>query len=118
MNPLPNTEPNRDARYLAIIAAVALAASLYPEWLAVIYRLGGNDFAVVLLQCLLHVGTCLLVFSLGRRLYNSRTGLLAGLFCAMHPMLLRYVPDLHMEAFLTFLCTLTIWATVRFHQQQ
>ncbi len=162
MNPLPSTEPNRDARYLAIIAAVAIAASLamvflvfrqqslvansgdpyhygeiargfvqhgfttltrraaslYPEWLAVIYRLGGNDFAVVLLQCLLHVGTCLLVFSLGRRLYNSRTGLLAGLFCALHPMLLRYVPDLHMEAFLTFLCTLTIWATVRFHQQQ
>ncbi|MFX7747721.1 hypothetical protein ABTK03_20305, partial [Acinetobacter baumannii] len=44
------------------------AASLYPEWLAVIYRLGGNDLLVVLLQCLLHVGTCLLVFSLGRRL--------------------------------------------------
>src|SRR5438876_443369 len=54
------------------------AASLYPESIAVVYRLGGNDLDVVLLQCLLHAGTCLLVFSLGRRLYNSRTGLIAG----------------------------------------
>jgi 4-amino-4-deoxy-L-arabinose transferase-like glycosyltransferase len=162
VNPVPNTEPNHDARYRAIIVAVALAASLmmvfgvfrqqslvansgdpyhygeiahgfvqhgfttltrraaslYPEWLAFIYQLGGNDFTVVLLQCLLHVGTCLLAFSLGRRLYNARTGLLAGLFCALHPMLLRYVPDLHMETFLTFLCMLTVWSAVRFHEQQ
>jgi 4-amino-4-deoxy-L-arabinose transferase-like glycosyltransferase len=93
------------------------AASLYPELIALVYRLGGNDFAVVLLQCLLHVGTCLLVFSLGRRLYNARTGLLAGVFCALHPMLLRYVPDLHMETLLTFLCMLTIWLTVRFYEK-
>jgi 4-amino-4-deoxy-L-arabinose transferase-like glycosyltransferase len=162
MNPAPNTEPNRDARYIAIIIAVAIgasltmifalfrqqtlvanlgdpyhygeiahgfvqhglttltrrAASLYPESLAVIYRLGGNDLAVVLLQGLLHAATCLLVFSLGRRLYNSRTGLLAALFCAVHPMLLRYVPDLQMETFLTFLCMLTVWLTVRFHDRQ
>jgi len=93
------------------------AASLYPEGLAIIYRLGGNDLVVVLLQSLLHVGTCLLVFSLGRHLYNSRTGFLAALLCALHPMLLRYVPDLHMETFLTFLCMLTIWLTVRFYDQ-
>jgi 4-amino-4-deoxy-L-arabinose transferase-like glycosyltransferase len=162
MNPAPNTEPRRDARYIAIIVAVGIAASLamifvvfrqqglvanlgdpyhygeiahgfvqhgfttltrraaslYPESLAVIYRLGGNDLAVVLLQGLLHTGTCLLVFSLGRRLYNSRTGLLAALFCALHPMLLRYVPDLQTETLLTFLCTLTVWLAVRFHDQQ
>jgi 4-amino-4-deoxy-L-arabinose transferase-like glycosyltransferase len=154
-------QSNRDGKYIAIVIAVALAASLtmvfavfrrqslvansgdpynygeiargfvqhgfttltrraaslYPEWLAIVYRLGGNDLAVVLLQCLLHVGTCLLVFSIGRRLYNPRTGLLAALFCALHPMLLRYVPDLHMETFLTFLCMLTIWSVVRFHEQ-
>jgi 4-amino-4-deoxy-L-arabinose transferase-like glycosyltransferase len=161
MNPAPNTEPNLDARYRAIIVAVAMAASLtmvfgvfrqqslvansgdpyhygdiargfvqhgftaltrraaslYPELIAVVYRLGGNDLAVVLLQCCLHVGTCLLVFSLGRRLYNARSGMLAGVFCALHPMLLRYVPDLHMETLLAFLCTLTVWSTVRFHDR-
>ena len=92
------------------------AASLYPELLAIVYRLGGNDFVVVLLQCLLHVGTCLLVYSLGRQLFNARTGFLAALFCALHPMLLRYVPDLHMETFLTFACVLTIWFAVRFYR--
>jgi 4-amino-4-deoxy-L-arabinose transferase-like glycosyltransferase len=161
MNPAPNTERNLNAKYNAIIVAVALAASLimvfgvfrlqnlvansgdpyhygeiargfiehgfatltrraaslYPELIAVVYRLGGNDLAVVLLQCFLHVGTCLLVYSLGRRLFNSRTGLLAGLFCAVHPMLLRYVGDLHMETVLTFACMLTLWLAVRFHEK-
>jgi 4-amino-4-deoxy-L-arabinose transferase-like glycosyltransferase len=93
------------------------AASLYPELIAVVYRLGGNDHVVIFLQGLFHVATCVLVFRLGLRIYNARTGLLAGLFCAFHPMLLRYVPDLHMESFLTLLCTLTVWTTVRFHDR-
>lgn len=93
------------------------AASLYPEFIAVIYRLGGSDYVVILLQCLFHAATCVLVFLLGRRIFNARTGLLAGLFCALHPMLLRYVPDLHMESFLTLLCTLTVWTTVRFYDR-
>jgi 4-amino-4-deoxy-L-arabinose transferase-like glycosyltransferase len=161
MSPAPNIAPNRDAKYIGIIVAVALAASLamvfgvfshqglvanygdpyqygeiargfvqhgfttltrraaslYPELISLVYRLGGNDSAVVLLQCVLHTGTCLLAFSLGRHLYNSRTALLAGLFCALHPMLLRYVPDLHMETVLTFVCMLTVWLTVRFYDQ-
>jgi 4-amino-4-deoxy-L-arabinose transferase-like glycosyltransferase len=93
------------------------AASLYPEMIAVVYRVGGGNLAVVLLQCLMHAGTCLLVFSIGRRIYNARTGFLAALFCALHPMLLRYVPDLHMETMLTFLCMLTLWLCVRFHDR-
>lgn len=93
------------------------AASLYPEFIAVVYRLGGSDTTVILLQCLMHVGTCVLVYSLGKRLFNARTGLLAGLFAALHPMLLRYVADLHMETFLAFMCTLTIWMTVRFYDR-
>src|SRR5262245_56964439 len=73
------------------------AAMLYPHLLAVIYWLGGTDFVAILINCLFHVGTCLSVFALGRRLFNARTGLIAGIACALHPMLLRYVPDLHTE---------------------
>jgi 4-amino-4-deoxy-L-arabinose transferase-like glycosyltransferase len=91
------------------------AASLYPEFIAVVYGLGGSDRVIIFLQCLFHAATCVLVFWLGLRIYNARTGLLAGLFCALHPMLLRYVPDLHMESLLTLMCTLTVWTTVRFH---
>ena len=93
------------------------AASLYPEFIALVYRLGGSDRAMIFLQCLFHAATCVLVFRLGSRIYNPRTGLLAGLFCAFHPMLLRYVPNLHMESFLTLMCILTVWTTVRFHDR-
>jgi 4-amino-4-deoxy-L-arabinose transferase-like glycosyltransferase len=161
MNSAPTAQPNRDARNISVIIAVALAAclamvfvvfrqqslvansgdpyrygalahglvehgfttltrrgaTLYVEWLAVIYRLGGNDFVVVLLQCLLQVGMCLLVYSIARRIFNARTGLIAALACALHPMLLRYVPDLHMETLLTFLCMLTLWAAIRFYDR-
>ncbi len=93
------------------------AASLYPEFIAVVYRLGGTDRVIIFLQSLFHAATCVVVFRLGLRIYNARTGLLAGLFCAFHPMLLRYVADLHMESFLTLMCTLTVWTTVRFHDR-
>src|SRR5207237_5578179 len=93
------------------------AASLYPEFIAVVYRFGGSDYMIIFLHVLFHAATCVLVFRLGLRIYSARTGLLAGLFCAFHPMLLRYVPDLHMESFLTLLCTLTVWTTVRFHDR-
>lgn len=93
------------------------AASLYPEFIAVVYRLGGSDHVVIFLQVLFHAATCVLVFRLGLRIFNARTGFLAGLFCAFHPMLLRYVPDLHMESFLTLMCTLTVWTTVRFYDR-
>jgi 4-amino-4-deoxy-L-arabinose transferase-like glycosyltransferase len=93
------------------------AAMLYPHLLAVIYTLGGGDFVVQILQCLLHVGTCVLVFVMGRHIYNTRTGLIAGLITAIHPMLLRYVADLHTETMLTFFCTLMVWRAVRFYDR-
>jgi len=93
------------------------AASLYTEFLKVIYLLGFGDRMVQLIQCLLHAGTCALTFALGRRIFTARTGLVAGLFCAVHPMLLRYVPDLHMESWLTFWVTLMVWLGARFHDR-
>lgn len=93
------------------------AASLYPHLLALVYWLGGGQLTIQLIQTTFHVGTCLLAFALGNHLFNARTGLFAGLACAVHPMLIRYVPDLHMESVLTFLCTLTVWFAVRFHEE-
>jgi 4-amino-4-deoxy-L-arabinose transferase-like glycosyltransferase len=93
------------------------AAMLYPHLLALIYWSGGTDFVVQMLQCLFHAGTCILVFLIGRRLYNVRTGLLAGLFTAVHPMLLRYVADLQTETMLVFACTLAVWSAIRFYDR-
>jgi 4-amino-4-deoxy-L-arabinose transferase-like glycosyltransferase len=90
------------------------AASLYPSFLSVIYGLGSGDVVCQMAQALLHVGTCVLAFVIGRHLFNARTGLIAGLICAVHPMLVRYVADLHMETWLTFWCTFMVWRAIRF----
>ncbi len=59
-------------------------APLYPLLLAGIYRLFGVSMLVVkLLQILLAGGTCLLTIRLGRKLFNERVGLLAGILVAL-----------------------------------
>ncbi len=93
------------------------AAMLYPHMLWLIYWAGGNNFFVQLLQCVMHAITCVLVFVIGRRIYNVRTGLLAGLFTALHPMLLRYVPDLHTETLLVLGTMVLVWCAIRFYDK-
>ena len=93
------------------------SAMLYPHLLAAVYWSGGGDLAVQLLHSMFHASTTILAFLLGRRLYNVRTALIAGLFTALHPMLLRYVADLHTETMLVFMVTLTVWCAVRFYDR-
>jgi 4-amino-4-deoxy-L-arabinose transferase-like glycosyltransferase len=93
-------------------------APLYPLFLGAIYWLfGTREWVVQLAQSLMLAGTALLAQDIGRRLYNNRTGLIAGLLCAVHPSLLRYVPDFHLEELLTFMVTLTLWASVVLYQR-
>jgi 4-amino-4-deoxy-L-arabinose transferase-like glycosyltransferase len=90
----------------------------YPFFLAGVYSIFGVHLAPVqVLQCLLFAGTCWLAQSIGRQLYNERAGLIAGLVCALHPSLLRYVPDLHLETLLTFVFTLSVWCSCRFFER-
>jgi 4-amino-4-deoxy-L-arabinose transferase-like glycosyltransferase len=90
----------------------------YPLFLATLYAVFGVHVVVVqVAQCLLFAGTCWLVQGIGQRLYSKPVGLLAGLLCAVHPSLLRYVPDLHLETLLTFLFTLSTWLSCRFFEK-
>ena len=94
-------------------------APLYPIMLSGAYLVfGDGDRTALLLHCVLFVGTALLAYDMGRRYFNARTGLIAGLLCAFHPLLLRYVPSLHLETLLTFLVTLMVWCTLRFFTQR
>ena len=93
------------------------SAMLYPHLLAGIYWLGGTDSFVQWLHVLLHSATAVLVVHIGRRLYNARTGLIAGLVTALHPMLLRYIPDLHTETLLVFMMIVTVWCAIRFYDR-
>ncbi|HXU80880.1 MAG TPA: glycosyltransferase family 39 protein [Polyangia bacterium] len=88
---------------------------MYSFLIAGIYLVfGEHEWAVHLVQVLLFAATVWLVFDLGRRLFNVRTGIIAGVITAIHPLFLRYVSSLHLETFLTFLFTLMVWFTVRF----
>lgn len=89
----------------------------YPFFIAGLYAIFGVRVVVVqLAQCLLFAGTCWLVQDSGRRIYSERVGFIAGALCAVHPSLLRYVPDLHLETLLTFCLTLSVWLSIRLHQ--
>ena len=86
---------------------------LYPALIAVVFALTGESpLALRIVQALMMGGVCALVFDIGVRLYNVRTGLIAAILCSFHPALLRYVADFHVETLLTFLSTLTIWRGV------
>jgi 4-amino-4-deoxy-L-arabinose transferase-like glycosyltransferase len=71
----------------------------------------------LVVQCVMFAGTCTIVFDIGRRLFNERTGIIAGVLCALHPMMLRYIPYLHLETQLTLLVTLLVWLMVRFYEK-
>ena len=90
---------------------------LYPLLIGIIYKVfGEHQILVQALQALLFGGTSLFAFDIGRRMYNARTGLLAGVLCALHPALLRYVADFHLETLFTFLLTASVWSGLRFYQ--
>ena len=93
-------------------------APLYPLMIGAIFWLLGDHERVVLgVHCLLFAGTAVLAYDLGRRHFNPRTGVLAAVCCAFHPLLIRYVPSLHLETLLTFLFTLMVWCAYRFWQR-
>jgi 4-amino-4-deoxy-L-arabinose transferase-like glycosyltransferase len=91
-------------------------APLYPGVIAALYMLAGgpNTDLVRLLQCFVAGGTALLAFAIGKEVFSKHVGLLAGVLTAFHPMVVRYVPDIQVEALLTFFMTLMVWCGVRF----
>ena len=94
-------------------------ASLYTQTIAAVYWVAGErPMLIKLLQCFMFAATCLVMFDIGRRIYNQRTGVIAALLFAFNPLPLRYVADLHMETMLTFLVTLSTWTMVRFYERR
>jgi 4-amino-4-deoxy-L-arabinose transferase-like glycosyltransferase len=83
----------------------SLRPPLYPALMGTVYRVvGGEDFqAVRLVQALLSLVTCGLVFHLGRLTYSHRTGLWAAGAFAFYPSFLGYNNLLLTEVLFTFL---------------
>jgi 4-amino-4-deoxy-L-arabinose transferase-like glycosyltransferase len=93
-------------------------APLYPLMIGGLYSVfGEHPLLVQLLQTALFAGTSVLAYQLGRRIYNVRTGVIAGVICAVHPALLRYVADFHLETLFTFLLTGAVFLGFRFYER-
>ncbi|MFC2161143.1 ArnT family glycosyltransferase, partial [Acidobacteriota bacterium] len=76
----------------------------YPYFLAALYSLfGDHPLPVTLVQSILAVFTCLLLFLLGKRLASERTGLWTAGFFAVYPQFIRYPGNLYVETLFIFL---------------
>ena len=57
-------------------------APLYPAAIGAVYAVFGvHPQLFLVIQCFMFAGTCLLVFAIGRRLFNERTGVVAAVIC-------------------------------------
>jgi 4-amino-4-deoxy-L-arabinose transferase-like glycosyltransferase len=94
-------------------------APLYPFVIAILdLCFGPSPLAIRLFQCLLFASTTVIVFEIGRRVFSRRVGLIAAAAVMLHPMGLRYAPDVQVETLLTFLYTLTVYRTVRLVEEE
>ena len=77
---------------------------LYPLLLAGIYALVGHDvLAVRLVQVVLGVAACGLLYVLGRSVFSPRVGLLGAGFAAIYPFFIYYTGQLLTETLFIFL---------------
>ena len=90
-------------------AGVFFKPPLYPYLLASIYRLVGEEPAgVYVLQMIAGMAVCVLVWLIGRRVYDRRVGLGAGLAAALLPVLPFFEAQLLAEVWTTLLTLIAL----------
>ena len=120
-SPLFDT-PTMDAEYhdqwaLSILkgedltGGVFFRAPIYPYFLAAVYKLfGHNYFTIRLIQFIIGSLSCILVYLLGRKVFNKRVAIIAGLMATFYGVLIYYEGELLLpvlEVFLNLLLILT-----------
>lgn len=88
---------------------------LYPSFLASIYIISGyKPYIAVLLQIFIGSATCLLIYKLGKILFDERTALLAGLFTAFEYSGILYSNILITETLFNFLFAVHVIFLMKF----
>lgn len=92
---------------------------LYPVFLAAIYFVCGPSFlAVRLVESILGALLCLLVYKIGRRVFNETAGLWAGYAAAVFPHLIFLCGLLYVENLFTLLLALGLWFCLRWYDER
>jgi tetratricopeptide (TPR) repeat protein len=90
---------------------VFFRAPLYPYFLAASYSIFGHSYLMVrLLQFLIGSLSCVLVYLLGRKLFNQRTAVIAAILASVNGVLIYFEGELLIPVLLVFLDTLLILA--------
>lgn len=88
---------------------------LYPLFLSGIYCIFGCNFFIVrIFQSILHGLTCLLIFLIGKNIFNRNVGIAAAILFAVNPFLIFFSGEIGTETIFTFLVAATIFSITEF----
>lgn len=98
--------------------ASAFRPPLYPAYLAVTFRLFGENYRVVRLgQALMGALACLALLQLGRRLFDRQAATFAALLLSVYPFTLYFTGEVMTETLFTWLMLGSVTAVVAAWQQ-
>ena len=87
---------------------------LYPYFLALIYRLFGHSYLIVrIFQMLMGAGTCVLLYLIGRSIFNRMVGIISGIICSLYGVLIFYEGELLRVTLIVFLTVLLVFSITR-----
>ena len=87
---------------------------LYPHFLSAIYRILGRDLLLVrIIQAGIGSATAAMTYMIGRRVFGSRVGLIAGLVTALYGALVFYDGSILITPLLVFLNALCLYLLIR-----
>lgn len=87
---------------------------LYPYLMNVAYSLTGNDWiGLTILQALLHFFTSLMLFFIGKRLWNELAGFVAAIYHAFYPYLFTYSLSVYDTTVFVFLLVALVYVTLK-----
>jgi 4-amino-4-deoxy-L-arabinose transferase-like glycosyltransferase len=120
-------EPSADSRiHIALVqnllsgrgysldgAPTAITPPLYVLVIAGLYWLSGDPSVVRIVQAVLGALSCVVLYAIGQKLFDSRTGLVAGVLLALYPLPV-YLSGLHLtENLFLILLLLVLWQALR-----
>jgi len=83
---------------------VFFRAPLYPYFLALVYKIFGHSFYMArLIQFIIGSLSCVLVYLIGKKIFNPRVGRIAGVIASLYGILIYFEGDLLLEGLSVFL---------------
>lgn len=92
----------------------AVKMPLYPIFLAIIYLIFGHYYTVaIIIQLLMYSVGTLLVYAIGKDIYNKNVGIIASGIFSLYPHYIYYSSQLLTENLTTFLLLLSVFYLIR-----